>query len=35
MFRSKVHQMVIPQYEHGRLAGTFASLWGNQDFEGK
>jgi hypothetical protein len=24
--------MVIPQSEHGRLAGTLASLWGNEHF---
>ena len=35
MVKSKVRRMVIPQYEHGRLAGTFAWLWGNHDFEGK
>lgn len=33
MFKSKTRPIIIPQYEHGRLAGTFASLWGNQDFE--
>jgi hypothetical protein len=32
MFRSKVRALIIPQYEHGRLAGTLASLWGNEDF---
>ena len=32
MFRSKTRSIIIPQYEHGRLAGIFASLWGNQDF---
>ena len=25
--------MIIPQYEHGKLAGTLASLWGNADFD--
>ena len=25
--------MIIPQYEHGRLAGTLASLWGNENFD--
>jgi hypothetical protein len=24
---------VIPQYEHGRLAGTLAQHWGNEEFE--
>jgi hypothetical protein len=33
MFRSKVRAIVIPQYEHGRLAGTFALFWGNKEFE--
>jgi hypothetical protein len=33
VFRSKVRSIIIPQYEHGRLAGTFASVWGNKDFE--
>ena len=33
MFKSKTRSIIIPQYEHGRLAGTFASLWANQDFE--
>ena len=33
MFRSKTRPVIIPQYEHGRLAGTFASLWGNRDFQ--
>jgi hypothetical protein len=33
MFKSKTRSIIIPQYEHGRLAGIFASLWGNQDFE--
>ena len=33
MFRSKVRSIIIPQYEHGRLAGNLASLWGNEAFE--
>lgn len=33
MFRSKVRPINIPQYEHGRLAGIFALLWGNEDFD--
>ena len=33
MFKSKVRSINIPQYEHGRLAGTFALLWGNDDFD--
>ena len=33
MFKSKMRPIIIPQYEHGRLAGTFASLWGNQAFK--
>ena len=33
MFKSKIRPVIIPQFEHGRLAGTLASLWGNQNFE--
>jgi len=33
MFKSKVRPINIPHYEHSRLAGIFASFWGNQDFE--
>lgn len=33
MFKSKVRPVNVPHYEHSRLAGIFASLWGNQDFE--
>lgn len=33
MFKSKVRDIVIPQYEHARLAGLLASLWGNADFD--
>ena len=32
MFKSKVRPVVITQYEHGRLAGTLAQLWGNSTF---
>ena len=33
MFKSKVRPINIPQYEHGRLSGMFASLWGNKEFD--
>jgi len=33
VFKSKIRPIIIPQFEHGRLAGTFASQWGNQDFK--
>ena len=33
MFKSKVRPINIPQYEHGRLAGIFALLWGNEAFD--
>jgi hypothetical protein len=33
MFRSKTRPIVIPQFEHGRLAGALAAQWGNADFE--
>ncbi len=33
MFRSKARPIVIPQYEHGRLAGTMAQHWGNEKFD--
>ena len=33
MFRSKARPIVIPQYEHGRLAGTLAQHWGNDHFD--
>jgi hypothetical protein len=33
MFRSKARPIVIPQYEHGRLAGTIAQHWGNDQFD--
>jgi hypothetical protein len=32
MFKSKVRPIVVPQYEHGKLAGSLAALWGNDDF---
>ncbi len=33
MFKSKVRAINVPQYEHGRLAGVFAYLWGNEAFD--
>ena len=33
MFRSKVRPIVIPQYEHTRLAGMLAQEWGNEQFD--
>lgn len=33
MFKSKMRPIIIPQYEHSRLAGTLAAMWGNDDFE--
>lgn len=33
MFQSKTRLRIITQSEHERLAGTFANLWGNQEFE--
>jgi len=33
MFTSKQRPIVIPQWEHQKLAGTLALLWGNADFE--
>ncbi|MDX1417067.1 MAG: DUF3891 family protein [Candidatus Promineifilaceae bacterium] len=33
MFHSKVRPIIIPQYEHGRLAGTLAQHWGNENFD--
>jgi len=33
VFRSKTRPVIIPQYEHGRVAGTLASLWGNAQFD--
>ena len=33
MFKSKLRAINYSQYEHGRLAGTLARLWGNEDFD--
>lgn len=33
MFRSKSRDLIIPQWEHARLAGTLATLWGNEEFD--
>jgi hypothetical protein len=33
MFKSRSRAIVFPQYEHGRLAGTVARAWGNNDFD--
>lgn len=33
MFKSKVRPIVIPQFEHARLAGTMALMWGNDQFD--
>jgi hypothetical protein len=33
MFKSKVRPIAIPQYEHGRLTGTLAAMWGNDDID--
>ncbi|MCX6047742.1 MAG: DUF3891 family protein [Chloroflexi bacterium] len=33
MFESKVRPIVIPQAEHGKLAGALAFLWGNPQFD--
>jgi hypothetical protein len=33
MFKSRVRDIIFPQYEHGRLAGTVARAWGNEAFE--
>lgn len=32
MFKSKVRNINFSQYEHGRLAGTLAHHWGNDEF---
>jgi hypothetical protein len=32
MFKSKVREVNFSQYEHGRLAGTLARHWGNEEF---
>src|SRR2546422_379680 len=33
MFKSKQRPITISQWEHQKLAGTLALLWGNADFE--
>lgn len=33
MFKSKLRPIVIPQFEHEKLVGTLALLWGNAAFE--
>ncbi len=33
MFKSRQRPIVIPQWEHQKLAGTLALLWGNAEFE--
>lgn len=33
MFQSLLHQVIIPQSEHLKLAGALALLWGNAQFE--
>jgi hypothetical protein len=33
MFKSKTRPILYTQYEHGRLAGTLAALWGNKAFD--
>lgn len=33
MFKSKQRPIAIPQWEHQKLAGTLALLWGNTTFE--
>jgi uncharacterized protein DUF3891 len=33
MFKSKQRPIAVPQWEHQKLAGTLALLWGNADFE--
>jgi hypothetical protein len=33
MFISKQRPIAIPQWEHQKLAGTLALLWGNAEFE--
>lgn len=33
MFKSKLRAVVTPQWEHQKLAGTLALLWGNAAFE--
>jgi len=33
MFKSKTRSINVPQYEHGKLAGTLAAHWGNEQFD--
>jgi Protein of unknown function (DUF3891) len=33
MFKSKQRPITVPQWEHQKLAGTLALLWGNAEFE--
>lgn len=33
MFKSKQRPIAVPQWEHQKLAGTLALLWGNAEFE--
>jgi uncharacterized protein DUF3891 len=33
MFKSKQRAVAIPQWEHQKLAGTLALLWGNAEFD--
>jgi hypothetical protein len=33
VFRSRIRPIIIPQYEHGRLAGILAQHWGNEQFD--
>lgn len=33
MFKSKIRPVIVPQYEHERLAGALAAAWGNADFD--
>ncbi len=33
MFKSKLRPIAIPQFEHEKLVGTLALLWGNAAFE--
>ncbi len=33
MFKSKLRPIVIPQFEHEKLVGTLALLWGNAAFD--
>lgn len=33
MFKSKLRPVATPQWEHQKLAGTLALLWGNADFD--